>query len=267
MAHPIQPSDDPTDDSLVDLRPLAAPTWRDRVDDLRDRIVDAPVRAVGTVLAVVVAAAVAWWLLRPPPAPPIETRIPLAGEASSPDAASGAAPDTPDAAPPPTEATATTVSADEVVVQAAGAVREPGVYRLDAGSRVDDLVTAAGGLASNADPDRVNLAAPLADGQRVWLPRQGEDEPPEIVAGSNPSPPVGPAGTAGAAPTEGAPIDINTASAVELEALSGVGPATAAAIVAHRDEHGPFATVDELLDVRGIGDAKLEQIRPQATVG
>ncbi len=151
------------------------------------------------------------------------------------------------------------------MVQAAGAVAEGGVYRLPAGSRVDDLVRAAGGLAPDADRDRVNLAAPLADGERVWVPRAGQAEVPEVVAGSG-----GGGGGGGPGPSgdPGAPavVDLNTATAEELDTLPGVGPATAAAILAYRDEHGRFASVDELLEVRGIGEAKLEQLRASVTV-
>lgn len=253
----LDPSPDPTDlDAPPGLRPLSRLTWRDRIDDARDRL-GVTGRMVVAGLVVALAAAVAWWLLRPPAAAPIEARIPLAGESAG---ATG------------TTATTSTTIASEVVVQAAGAVQVPGVYRLPAGSRVDDLVTAAGGLTADADPDRVNLAAPVSDGERVWLPHQGDLAAPEVVAGATPPSTAPPNGSGGTGPTgEGggstpASIDLNTATAAELEALPGVGPATAAAIVAHRDAHGPFSSVDGLLDVRGIGEAKLEQIRPMATV-
>jgi competence protein ComEA len=141
------------------------------------------------------------------------------------------------------------------------------VYRLPAGSRVDDLVRAAGGLAPDADRDRVNLAAPLADGERVWVPRTGQAEVPEVVAGSGVG--GGGVGVGGGAPGgSGAPktVDLNTATAEELDTLPGIGPATAAAILAYREQHGRFASVDELLEVRGIGEAKLEQLRASVTV-
>ena len=108
----------------------------------------------------------------------------------------------------------------------------------------------------------MNLAAVLADGQQVVVLRPGE-APPTAAGASPPGP-----GAVDGAGGEGhdALVDINRASAAELEELPGVGPATAEAIIAHRDQHGPFASVDDLLDVRGIGEAKLEQLRDRATV-
>lgn len=269
---PDEASEDPRRDPRDVLRPLSRPTWRDRADDLLAAVLDAPARAAAIVLGVVATAAVAWWLVRPPAGPPIEAQIPLAGAASTTPTASGSGPGTPGGPAAPGGTTSTSVPA-EVIVQAAGAVRSPGVYRLPAGSRVDDLVVAAGGLAPDADPDRVNLAAPVADGERVWLPRKGEEAAPEVVAGT-PPPTTVPGGSSGRPTEPGGTgtttqtvVDLNAASAVELEALPGVGPATAAAILAYRDEHGRFGSVEELLEVRGIGEAKLEQIRPMATVG
>ncbi|MEO6989466.1 MAG: helix-hairpin-helix domain-containing protein [Aquihabitans sp.] len=254
MAHPY-PSSDPTDDDPSAWRPSAPATLADRVDHLRAHLSASPLRSLGLVAVLVLAAGVAWWLLRPPP-PPIESALPLA---------TGAAPSADGA-----EAVAQTVSTTtgepvELVVQSAGAVSSPGVYRLAPGARVDDLVTASGGLVADADVDRVNLAAPVGDGERVWFPLQGDEEPPVVVAGGGGGPGPGP----GATPGPDAPpamVNLNTATAAELDTLPGVGPSTASAILAHREEHGPFAAVDDLLEVRGIGDAKLEQIRPLATV-
>lgn len=227
--------------------------------------------SIAVLVAAVVAVAAAWWLLKPPAAAPIETRIPLAGDVSGTDRSSPAPPSTATGPRSIPSASTTEVAADHVVVQAAGAVRSPGVYRLRSGARVDDLVRAAGGLAGDADADRVNLAAPLSDGERVWLPRLGEAEPPEVVAGAGGGPSgagrVPSTGTgSGSAGTTSGPVDLNSASAAELETLPGVGPATAASIVAYREEHGRLGSVDDLLEVRGIGEAKLEQIRPMATV-
>ncbi len=210
---------------------------------------------------------VGWWLLRPS-APPIETALPAAEAAP---AAAGAGEGAPSTVSGTGMTTSTTAA---VVVQAAGAVADPGVYELPGGSRVDDLVEAAGGLTKGADVDRVNLAAPVADGERIWVPSEGETEVPDIVAGVGGG--SGGSGGSGGAAGGGeggagsvlpaSPIDLNAATAEELEALPGVGPATAAAILAYRDQHGRFRSVEELLEVRGIGDAKLEQIRPLVQV-
>lgn len=251
-------------------RPAPPRTWRDRLDDLL-----AGGTSVGRIVAVLAAVAVAGvvgWRMLAPPAPPPEVEIPFAepaapggGDASTAPAEEAAAPDLPPGAAPATGAApggsaAPEATPAEVVVHVAGAVASPGVQRLPTGARVVDAVDAAGGATPDADLARVNLAAPLVDGQQVYLVRQGEVPPPAVATGA----PTG-AGPGGAAGGDG-PIDINRATATELEELPGVGPATAEAIISHRERHGPFASVDDLLDVRGIGDAKLEQIRERATV-
>jgi competence protein ComEA len=154
----------------------------------------------------------------------------------------------------------TTEVAAKLVVHAAGAVVNPGVYELPAGSRVGDLMTAAGGVGLDGDADRLNLAAPLADGERLYVPRQGED-PPAVAAPdqrAEPSP-----GTATAAP---GPIDLNRATLEQLEQLPGIGPSIGQAIIDHRDRNGSFRSVDDLLEVRGIGPARHEQLRPLVKV-
>lgn len=227
-----------------------------------------PIRpgVLAVVWALVVAAA-GWWLLRPA-APPVESTIPLASAAST-SVAPGAAPAP--AAGASAASTTSTVAVEVVVVQAAGAVNQPGVYELEAGSRVDDLVRRAGGLSSRADRARINLAAALVDGERIWIPAKGEESVPEVVTGGA-SPGGGTtvgeegAGGSGRPSTPSGPVDLNTATAEQLDVLPGVGPATAAAIIAHREQVGPFQSVEDLLEVRGIGDAKLEQLRPLVTV-
>ena len=143
-----------------------------------------------------------------------------------------------------------------LVVHVAGAVVAPGVYSVPNGSRVIDAVHAAGGLAADANPDAVNLAALLADAQRVYVPRVGEAAP--VVVGGD--------GGAGGVGVASGPVNLNTATAAELDTLPGVGPATSAAIIAYRDQHGPFGSVDDLGDVRGIGPTKLEALRGLVTV-
>jgi competence protein ComEA len=129
-----------------------------------------------------------------------------------------------------------------VIVHVAGAVNAAGVYSLPAGSRVDDAVAAAGGSTSAADPDALNLAATLTDGSRVYVPLVGEVVAVEAIDTT--------------APATG-PLDVNRASASELDTLPGIGPATATAIVTERDRNGPFASVADLERVPGIGPAKL----------
>ena len=174
-----------------------------------------------------------------------------AGSSSATVLAAPTAPDTADDAGP-------------IVVHVAGAVARPGVHRLASGARLADLVEAAGGPQPEADLDRVNLAAPVVDGGWVYVPRRGEVVPaaPPVVAASSPpgSGPVG--GGAGATGTSGGPVSLSSATPEQLDALPGVGPATAAAIVDHREAVGGFRSVDELLEVRGIGEAKLEALRP-----
>jgi competence protein ComEA len=148
----------------------------------------------------------------------------------------------------------TTTTAAPLVVHVAGAVARPGLVRLPPGSRVADAIAAAGGTVAGADLDRLNLAAPLADGSRLYVPFAGRPVPPDET----------PAGAQGA--DTPAVIDLNTATAAELESLPGIGPATARAIIEHRQRHGRFRSVDELLAVRGIGPAKLAQIRGRVRV-
>ena len=152
-----------------------------------------------------------------------------------------------------------------LVVHAAGAVNRAGLVRVPGPARVIDVVEAAGGLAADADRDALNLAAPVADGQRVFVPRRGQATPAVADIDPDPDPNVvsgGPAGGAGEA-AGSAVVNLNTATATELETLPGVGPATAARIVEYRSGHGPFRSAEQLLEVPGIGPAKLAAIRPR----
>ena len=137
---------------------------------------------------------------------------------------------------------ATTTGPVEVVVHVAGAVARPGLYVRPADDRIADLLAAAGGVVEGGRPDLLNLAAPLRDGTRIWVPSDAElTDPGPIQDGS-------------AAPRM---VDVNRATAIELESLPGVGPSLAAAIVRHRERMGSFDSLDGLLEVPGIGPAKL----------
>lgn len=143
------------------------------------------------------------------------------------------------------------------------------MVRLEPGARVDDALAAAGGAQPEADLAAVNLARPVSDGEQIHVPVPGE-EPRELPAdpgGGAPSGGAEPEGSDPAGPPgAGALINLNTATAAELEDLPGVGPAIAERIITHREQNGPFTSVDQLQEVSGIGPATLEKIRPQATV-
>jgi competence protein ComEA len=138
-------------------------------------------------------------------------------------------------------------AAAAVVVDVVGAVRRPGLYRMTTGARVADAVRRAGGTTRRADLEQINLAAPLADGQQVVVPRRGAA--------------VASAGTAAAA----GPVHLSTATVEQLDALPGVGPVTAEKIVAYRQQHGGFHSVDELDAIPGIGPARIDQLRDLVT--
>jgi competence protein ComEA len=129
-----------------------------------------------------------------------------------------------------------------LVVDVVGAVRRPGLHRLAHGTRIADAVTAAGGATAKADLTLVNLAAPVADGEQIVVPVRGAAT-----------------GVAGGSST--APLDLNTATAEQLDGLPGIGPATAAKIVAFRLAHGPFHSLAELDAVPGIGPARIAQLK------
>ena len=137
-------------------------------------------------------------------------------------------------------------SGGDVVVDVTGAVARPGVYRLPAGARVTDAVERAGGAAPAAQLEAINLAARLADGQQVVVPKRGPGGAP-IAAG-------------GASAEEG-PISLGTATVEQLDTIDGIGPVTAQDIIDFRDEHGGLSSVDQLDQVSGIGPATMESLR------
>lgn len=209
---------------------------------------------VSAVCVAVVVAGVAW-LVRAP-APATESGLPFS---------SASAPASTLAPPTTIPATPTSAAAGPVFVHVAGAVRSPGVYRLEPAERVHAAIGAAGGPTPEADLDGLNLAAPLADGQRIYVPVTGEVDPATVPSGP-PGDEASSRSAAGAATESSGPIDLNTATAQELDTLPGVGPATAAAIVDDRERHGPFASVADLERVPGIGPAKLAAVADLVTV-
>ena len=149
----------------------------------------------------------------------------------------------------------TAPAAMRIVVHVVGAVRRPGLYSLPEGSRANDAVRRAGGATARADLEAIDLAAPIADGQQVAVPRHGQLAPGGAAL---------PAASAGAAPA--APVHLNTATVEQLDALPGIGPATAQKIIDHRQEHGAFRSVDELDAIPGFGVKKIDQLRKLVTL-
>lgn len=160
-----------------------------------------------------------------------------------------------------------TESAAQVAIDVAGAVKRPGLQRLAAGSRVTDAIEAAGGPTEAADTSRINLAAPLQDGTQLVVPSRNDAATQVAAAYSGGAPPSyanagSPSGNAAAPqPAAGGLVSLSAASAKELEAIPGIGPATSARILEYRASHGGFRSVDELLAIKGIGPKKLEQMR------
>lgn len=219
----------------------------------------------------VVIAALTWSTWQDRSSPPVDELLPVlgAGPLADPvaDPAASPAPVTTQNAPAPMQAvdaedrtnsvagqSVTDVGEREIAVHVAGAVRNPGVVYLSSTERVVDAIEAGGGATDIADLNRLNLALPLVDGEQIYVPTVGEEAPTQWPTRVDPS----------ATPTAVAPepIDINRASELELQELPGIGPTMAAAIVGYRESVGGFVSVDELVNVSGIGPARLETLRP-----
>lgn len=241
LGPPVEPSRAGLSDLLDDLI-----VWFEQ----RRRLVP---RALIVVATLGLSGLVFWWSLRPEPRSPIEDSIPvITFDASIPrsggdeDLGGGAS----------TSGGAADSDAP-MVVHVAGAVQAPGVFVLRSGDRVIDAVDAAGGALPEADLSMVNLAATLIDGSQIRIPVVGEAP---IV----PLAPVAPGFGDGSGSTS--LVDLNRATAAELETLTGVGPATAQAILTWRSEQGPFVTAEQLLDVPGIGPVKFAAMADQVVV-
>lgn len=159
-------------------------------------------------------------------------------------------------ASPDDESSAKSSSAAEVYVDVDGAVVRPGVYRLKEGARVSQALDAAGGLTVEADVTGLNRASKITDGQKIYVPTVGEQQAAAAVGGAESS-----AATTPDAGSSSGLVNINTASAAELQTLSGIGPSMAQSIIDERTKNGAFASVDDLMRVSGIGEKKLAKIK------
>lgn len=201
--------------------------WRTRLDELVGSKRQTLYLVAGLVAATIVGVAIVGRSAAPQIAPPARSGVPAP-------------------APAPTTSPA-------LFVHVSGAVRAPGLYELVAGARVADAIDIAGGATRDALLDSLNLAESLVDGAKVHVPVEGEIAAAPVAGGTP-------------APTAAPVIDINVADAVMLETIPGIGPTRAAAIIAYRDEVGGFRSVDQLLEVQGIGPATLETLRDHVTV-
>jgi competence protein ComEA len=200
-------------------------------------------RVISTAVAVAVVAIGAWWVVRVPPAP-VESTISFTATSLT-----GAA-----SVSSPVEVN----SSLGIVVHVAGEVKNPGVYSLSNSARMIDAVLAAGGATARADLEVINLATPLMDSSQIYVPAKGAAERPIFA---RPQPGMNGVQSTQNSPDSGGVVNINRASVTELDALPGVGPSTAQAIVDYRTTNGPFGSPEDLLNVKGIGPAKFEAMR------
>lgn len=149
-----------------------------------------------------------------------------------------------------------------VVVHVAGAVQHPGVYRLDRGKRVIDALDAAGGVTPAADANALNYARLLVDGEQIFVPEPGQLPP----AGASPGGPGTGEVTGAGAAGPGALVNLNTATAEQLETLPRIGPAMSQRILDYRAEHGAFTSIEQLKDISGIGDATFAGLKDRVTL-
>jgi competence protein ComEA len=239
------------DDLLPPVDPVTRAPAQDRIAQVAGRTLERPPappppvpltarlatwredpRVAAAAVALAIVAAGAAWFASSRPAAVAEPQPAAVGQERASAATSSTAPAT-------------------LLVHVVGAVRGPGVVELRDGSRVVDAIAAAGGAADDADTAQLNLAARLTDGQRVAVPRVGEVLP---------APPAGGADTAGT-PGDAGPLDLNSATAAQLEELPGIGPALAEAILRERDRRGRFERVEDLQQVRGIGERRFAELR------
>lgn len=203
-------------------------------------------RILASAFGVVVMVVGVWWVVRVPPPPP-EASIPFATTTLA--ITSHASPDV----------------SPQITVYVSGEVVKPGVYVLMATARVIDALQAAGGATNQADLVVVNLAAPLVDAAQVFIPRKGST-PRVTLARPHPGVNLPVAVSGNDSGSNSGIVDLNSATLFDLDALPGVGPSTAQAIIDYRAANGPYASVDDLLNVRGIGPSKLAAMRARVRV-
>ena len=200
-------------------------------------------RAITSAITVLVVGAGAWWVVRVPPVP-VESTISFTSTSVARNQ---------DASPDVSLAISLTI-----VVHVAGEVKNPGVYTLPSGARMIDAVNAAGGATARADLEVINLATPLIDSSQIYVPAKGVAAHPVFA---RPQPGINGVASSTNNVSASGLVNINRASVTELDSLPGVGPSTAQAIVEYRVAHGPFASPEDLLNVKGIGPAKFEAMR------
>lgn len=256
-------------ESLADRLP---PSWRERT-----RIPPrAALAAVLLATALFVGAGIRSFTAGTPPIVRTASTVPPSERSDPPDPASGSLPPAGSRGPAAGALPSATGNGQDdrsvdtsapagIVVDVTGRVRRPGVVRLPTGSRVADALTAAGGASSGADLRQLNLARVLLDGEQVLVPAPGEHLPASPAVPAAGAPGGSAAGGANGA-AQAAAIDLNSATEADLDTLPGVGPVIAGRIVQWRQEHGRFTSVEELLEVSGIGDKVLENLRPLVRV-
>jgi competence protein ComEA len=262
-AEPADDADAAADDDQNSLLPRWLPDASERRGWVAKMRAD-PGRSGAIALAIVAALAVlvtVFTLMRDRPAPVMSAKLPPVEKASTAGPRSSASPGAGQPSGPDRP----------VVISVVGLVRTPGLVTLAPGARIADALQAAGGPLNGADTVGLNMARPVGDGEQIVVglaPVPGQPRPLGSSVASGASPAPGPAGPVSGTtkPKAGEVLDLNTATVEQLDALPGVGPVTAAAIVAWRQANGKFSSVDQLADVEGIGPARLEKLRPLVRV-
>jgi competence protein ComEA len=247
-----------TVEALEEAKPFATPGGR--LVGLWDRIRagEEPVAFGAIVIVIAMMAGLAWFWAGA-----------RSGGAPAAAATGSRSADAPSSSPSTPNPALTSTTNAPLAVHVAGAVARPGLYHLPAGSRVADALARAGGRLPAADVDRLNLAARLADGQKILVTRLGEPVPTEVFGGLGGSVGIGGSAAVSAEPAGGVPpepIDLNNADLAALDSLPGIGPATARAILEERARRGGFRSTRDLLRVPGIGEGRFARLKDRVRV-